>query len=79
MQLIRCFLLLLLAGCTFNIKAQQLNLPAPGVTLINNGLSESRYEFSALAKWKNKILLVPQNRRNLIDSVYMIDSSEIER
>jgi len=78
MQLIRYFFLLLLTGYAFNIKAQQLNLSAPGVTLISNGLFESRYEFSALAKWKNKILLVPQNRKHVIDSVFMIDSSAIE-
>ena len=45
---------------------------------INDTLTAHQYEFSALAKWKNKILLVPQNRKNVIDSVYMIDSLAIE-
>ena len=46
---------------------------------INDTLTAHRYEFSALAKWHNKILLVPQNRRNVIDSIYMIDSAEIDQ
>ena len=45
---------------------------------INDTLTAHRYEFSALAKWHNKILLIPQNRRNIIDSIYMIDSAEID-
>jgi hypothetical protein len=58
--------------------SQQQELPAANITLINTNLTEPRYEFSALTKWKNKIILVPQNRRNVIDSVYIIDSLEIE-
>lgn len=62
-----------------NSFSQPHDLPHKNITLINNNLLDHRYEFSALAKWKNKVLLVPQNRRNVIDSVYMIDISEIER
>src|SRR6478609_11183294 len=78
MQLIRCFLLLFLTGYAFIVSGRQLNLPVPGITVIDNGLSAHQYEFSALAKWKDKILLVPQNRRHVIDSVFMIDSTAIE-
>ena len=45
---------------------------------INDTLTAHQYEFSALAKWKNKILLIPQNRKNIIDSVFMIDSVAID-
>jgi len=78
MQLIRCFLLLFLTGYAFIVSGQQLNLPVPGITVIDNGLSAHQYEFSGLAKWKDKILLVPQNRRHVTDSVFMIDSTAIE-
>lgn len=78
MQVLRSFLFVFLAGFVYSVNAQQLNLPAPPVTVINKGLSDSRYEFSGLAKWHNKILLVPQNRKHVIDSVFMIDSSAIE-
>ncbi len=47
------------------------------VIQINDSLTAHRYEFSALAKWRNTIVLVPQNRRNVIDSIYFIDTSEI--
>jgi len=62
-----------------NSFSQPHDLPHKSITLINTNLFDHRYEFSALAKWKNKILLVPQNRRNVIDSIYLIDSAEIER
>ena len=45
---------------------------------INDSLTAHQYEFSALAKWKNKILLIPQNRKNVVDSVFIIDSTAID-
>ena len=72
-------LMVLIMFCSLtNSFSQQHDLPHKNSTLINTNLFDHRYEFSALAKWKNKILLVPQNRRNVIDSVYMIDSTETE-
>ncbi|MEO8712867.1 MAG: hypothetical protein ABI405_12120, partial [Parafilimonas sp.] len=67
-------LLWMLVISTVSTIGQQAN-----IVQINDSLTAHRYEFSALAKWHNKILLVPQNRRNVIDSIYMIDSSEIEQ
>jgi len=78
MQLIRFFLPAFLTACIVTVSGQQLNFPAPAITAIDNGLSAHRYEFSALAKWNDKILLVPQNRRHIIDSVFMIDTTAIE-
>ncbi len=68
----KLYLSLLLAVCINSLTAQS-------IIQINDTLTAHRYEFSALAKWHNKILLVPQNRRNVIDSIYLIDSSEIEQ
>ena len=68
-------LLLCLVIKSFPLSAQQ----SPNIIQINDSLTAHRYEFSSLAKWKNKIVLIPQNHRNVIDSVYMIDSAEIER
>jgi hypothetical protein len=72
--LLQC-IFLCITSCLF---AQQINLPTATVIQVNDNLTAHRYEFSALARWKNKIVLVPQNRRNVIDTVYMIDSPEIE-
>lgn len=47
------------------------------VIQINDSLTAHRYEFSSLSKWRNTIVLVPQNRRNVIDSIYFIDTTEI--
>ena len=47
------------------------------VIQINDSLTAHRYEFSSLARWHNNIILIPQNKRNVIDSIYFIDSSEI--
>ena len=57
----------------------QTNRPGPEVIVINHPLTAHRYEFSALAKWQNKILLIPQDCKNVVDSIFVIDSSEIER
>jgi len=77
---LRKALMIFITLCSIaNSFSQQRDLPHKNITIINTNLSDHRYEFSALAKWKNKILLVPQDRRNVVDSVYVIDSSEIER
>ena len=68
-------LLLCLVIKAFALSAQQ----SPNIIQINDNLTAHRYEFSSLAKWKNKIVLIPQNHKNVIDSIYMIDSIEIER
>lgn len=51
--------------------------PSPLIQ-VNDTLTAHQYEFSALAKWKNKILLIPQNRKNIVDSIFMIDSAAID-
>ena len=71
MKILLLFILLPVCITTF---AQQSSL-----IQINDTLTAHQYEFSALAKWKNKILLIPQNRKNIIDSVFMIDSAEIDQ
>src|SRR5690242_14266945 len=77
---LRKALMIFITLCSIaNSFSQQRDLTHKNITIINTNLFDHRYEFSALAKWKNKILLVPQDRRNIIDSVYVIDSSEIER
>ncbi len=70
------FLLILFSNC-YTVKAQQRHLPVATATEINTGLTRSQYEFSALANWKDKVILVPQNKRTIIDSVFMIDKLEI--
>ncbi len=69
----KVYLCLLFVVYINSLAAQQ------SIIQINDTLTAHRYEFSALAKWHNKILLVPQDRRNVIDSIYFIDSSEIEQ
>lgn len=59
--------------------ALQLSAQPPAFIQINDTLTAHQYEFSALAKWKNKILLIPQNRNHIIDSVFMMDSCAIDR
>ncbi len=66
----KAVLLFILMIYSADLFAQQ-----PLIIQINDTLTAHRYEFSALAKWKNKILLIPQNRKNIIDSVFMIDSA----
>src|SRR4029078_326684 len=80
MQRVTCFFLLfIILANSYSLKAQQHNLPVSLTTEINTGLTKSQYEFSALAKWKDKILLIPQNRKTVVDSVFMIDSNEIAK
>ncbi len=62
----------------YNVKAQQHNLPVAAAIEINTGLTKPQYEFSALAKWKNKVLLIPQDRKTVIDSVFMIENDQID-
>ena len=62
-----------------NATAQQTTLPSAEVVQVNNNLTAHQYEFSALAKWNNKIVLVPQNRKNVIDTIFMIDSAEVDQ
>ncbi|MBS1748062.1 MAG: hypothetical protein JST21_18005 [Bacteroidetes bacterium] len=45
---------------------------------VNDALTAHQYEFSALANWKNKIVLIPQNHNHVIDSVFLIKSSAIQ-
>ncbi|MEP6465242.1 MAG: hypothetical protein ABJB05_03005 [Parafilimonas sp.] len=71
MKIILSIQLLLIAAYSF---AQSTN-----IIQVNDTLTAHRYEFSALAKWHNKIILVPQDRRNVIDSIYIIDSTEIDQ
>ena len=61
------------------VVAQPANYPPPATTVIHHPLTAHRYEFSALAKWENKILLIPQDCKNVVDSIFMIDSLEIEK
>jgi hypothetical protein len=61
------------------IYASQLSAQQSSLVQINDTLTAHQYEFSALAKWKNKILLIPQNRKNIVDSVFMIDSAAIDQ
>jgi hypothetical protein len=68
------FLLPVLLTCTLRLIAQSASL-----IQVNDSLTSHQYEFSALAKWNNKILLVPQNRNHVIDSVFVIDSAEIDQ
>ncbi|HEY2728157.1 MAG TPA: hypothetical protein VGI61_13355, partial [Parafilimonas sp.] len=68
------FLLFFLLIYSSSLIAQQSSL-----IQINDTLTAHQYEFSALAKWKNEILLIPQNRKNIIDSVFMIDSAAIDQ
>ncbi len=70
----KSFLLIFLLIYASLLSAQQSSL-----LQINDTLTAHQYEFSALAKWKNKILLIPQNRKNVIDSVFMIDSAAIDQ
>lgn len=49
------------------------------IVQINDALTAHQYEFSALAKWKNKIALIPQNHNHVIDSVFLIKASAIQR
>jgi phytase-like protein len=71
MKIVLLFFLLISAITSFEQKQS--------IIQVNDTLTAHRYEFSALAKWHNKIVLVPQNRRNVIDSIYMIDSAEIDQ
>jgi hypothetical protein len=71
MKILLFFFLLVYASL---LSAQQSSL-----IQINDTLTAHQYEFSALAKWKNKILLIPQNRKNIIDSIFMIDSTAIDQ
>ena len=66
----------LVFNCSY---AQQGDNVSARVMMIHHPLTAHRYEFSALAKWKNKILLIPQDCKNVVDSIFMIDSSEIEK
>lgn len=68
------FLLLVLLTSSLQLIAQ-----SSSVIQINDSLTSHQYEFSALAKWKNKILLIPQNRNHVIDSVFMIDSAAMDK
>ena len=77
-QVSRLFSLFIILANYYNVKAQQHYLPVATATEINTGLTMPQYEFAALAKWKNKILLIPQNRKTVIDSVFMIDEAEID-
>jgi len=70
----KSFLLFFLLIYASLLSAQQSSL-----IQINDTLTAHQYEFSALAKWKNKILLIPQNRKNIVDSVFMIDSAAIDQ
>jgi len=75
-------LITILAFTTFFLASafpQKDNHAVPALTVINHLLTAHRYEFSALAKWKDKILLIPQDCKNVIDSIFMIDSTEIEK
>lgn len=54
-------------------------LAQSNIIQVNDSLIAHQYEFSALAKWRNKILLIPQNRKNVIDSVFIIDSAAIDQ
>jgi hypothetical protein len=49
------------------------------IVQVNDALTQHEYEFSALAKWKNKIVLVPQNHSHVIDSVFLIRAADISR
>jgi len=69
------YLLLILAITNALIVSAQ----TPLIVQVNDSLTAHRYEFSALAKWKDKILLIPQNRKNVVDSIFMIDSSTIDQ
>lgn len=42
--------------------AQRTSLPTEYPIYLADSINESHYEFSGIAKWKNKILLIPQHR-----------------
>ena len=47
---------------TIHASAQHFTLPVEHPIYLNDSIDNSYYEFSGIAKWKDKILLIPQHR-----------------
>ncbi len=56
------FIVLWLSIITTSLFAQHIKLPIEHPIYLYDSINKSHYEFSGLAKWKDKILLIPQHR-----------------
>ena len=78
MKLIICYPLFCFLVITIKGASQETNILSEIPIGLTGNLSETYNEFSGVAKWGTKILLIPQHPDSIGNIIYVLDSNEID-